>query len=110
MTVNHEGKEEAISLKVIESANKYLKDENDDILINAVRVIMFSAIHLNGKVQSVAPKDDSVIKNLINLLMSSNEDIITNVRHTLINIADLPKGFKIIVNYLSHHIEQLDSV
>lgn len=50
MTVNHEGKEEAISLKVIESANRYLKDENDDILTNAIRVIMFSAIHLNGKV------------------------------------------------------------
>ena len=50
MTVNNEGKEEAILLKVIDSANKYLTNENEDISINAVRVIMFSAIHLKGKI------------------------------------------------------------
>jgi hypothetical protein len=110
MTVNNEGKEEAILLKVIDSANIYLTNANQDISLNAVRVIMFAAIHLNGKVQSVSPKDDCLVKNLISLLDHTNEDIVTNVRQTLINISDLPKGFKIIVHYLSNHISHLDSV
>lgn len=37
-------------------------------------------------------------------------DIVTNVRQTLINIADLPKGFKIIVKYFSLYIESLENV
>lgn len=97
-------------LEVIFTADKYLKNENEDIVLNAVRVIMFSAIHLTGKVQCTQPKDDIIVRNLIDLLNSENDDIVTNVRHTLVNIADLPKGFKIIVRYLSKFIDHLDSV
>ena len=49
MTVNSEGKEEAISLNVVATANNYLLSESPELANNAVRVIMFSAIHLKGK-------------------------------------------------------------
>lgn len=110
MSAHPEGREEAISYEVILTANRYLTSEYEHLVNNAVRVIMFSAIHLKGKPQAISDKDDIIIINLIELLKSSNEDVVANVRHALVVIADLPKGFKVIVKYLSKYVEHLESV
>jgi len=88
----------------------YLNDEHIDVVNYAVSVMMFSSIHLEGKKQCIEPENDQIIKKLIELLNHENIDIVTNVRQTLINIADLPAGFKKIVKYLSLYIESLENI
>jgi hypothetical protein len=110
MAMNSEGKEESISLRMIDTANSYLAHQDDFILNFAVRVIMFSSIHLEGKVQATTPADDSIIKNLINLLEHQTEEVVINVKQTIVNIADLPKGFKIICKYMSSHLIHLETI
>lgn len=110
MTVNPIGKEEAIQEKVIDMADNYLLKSNEDMVNSAVRTIMFGSIHLNGKVQAINKDQGGIIRNLIALLESPNKDIVENVRHALVVIADLPRGYSIVVKYLSAHLEHLKSV
>lgn len=41
---------------------------------------------------------------------SSNADLKLNIKQTLINIADLPKGFQVIAFYLCKNIKILEEV
>lgn len=77
---------------------------------NAVRIIMFSSINIDGKQQAIDKGNGIIIQNLIALLESPNTDIVENVRHALVVIADLPKGYSIVVRYLSAHLEHLKSI
>ena len=110
ISVNHEGKEETITNDTILTSNLYLMNDHIDVVNYAVSVMMFASIHLEGKKQCIKPEDDEIIKRLIELLNHDNLDIVTNVRQTLINVADLPKGFNIITKYLSTYIESLENV
>jgi len=110
IAVNHEGKEETITNKLIRTSNLYLMNDHIDVVNYAVSVMMFASIHLQGKKQCIMPEDDEIIKRLIELLNHENLDVVTNVRQTLINIADLPKGFNIITKYLSTYIESLENI
>ena len=108
--MNNEGKEESIGLKMIETANKYLTHADPDVINAATRVIMFSAIHLEGKNQATAVADDEIVKNLIGLLKHESKDIVRNAEISITNVADLPKGFKIICKYLSEYLTSLDAI
>ena len=110
ISVNHGGKEETIVNEIIITANMFLTHKHIDVVNYAVSVMMFASIHLEGKKQCIKPQDDEIIKRLIELLNHENLDIVTNVRQTLISIADLPQGFNIIVKYLSLYIESLENI
>lgn len=110
IAMNDDGKEESIDLGMIEVANKYLLNEDFEVSNAATKVIMFSSVHLKGKDQATHAENDAIIMSLIRLLGHENKDIVQNAEISLLNIADLPKGFKIICKYLSAHLEDLDRI
>ncbi len=62
ITVNPDGKQEAIEERVIETANNFLKQNNPEEVHYAVVLIMNCTIHLEGKKQCVEYRDNIVIK------------------------------------------------
>ena len=110
IAMKDDGKEESIELGMIDIANEYLNHDDPEVSNAATKVIMFSSVHLKGKDQATKPTNDAVIKNIIALLSSSSKDIVQNAEISLLNIADLPKGFKIICKYLSAHLEDLERI
>jgi hypothetical protein len=69
---------------------------------------MSVTILLAGKKQAVA--DKHIVKNLFKQLVGLDEDIRTNAKQSLINIADLPLGFEIAVSELSRDLMILDEI
>lgn len=110
IAMNEEGKEESIDLGMIEIANEYLLHEDAEVANAATKVIMFSSVHLKGKDQATKSNTDTIVKNLIKLLGHADKDIVQNAEISLLNIADLPKGFRIICKYLSAQLEDLDRI
>lgn len=111
ISLNHEGKNEAIEAKIILNAWKYL---DGDYRFNASHVLMSCVIHLEGKKQAVSCVDDSdnpiIIQKMIERLYDQEENLRTNIKVALINIAEYPLGFDKIINELSDKIDLLNEV
>ena len=117
-----EGKDECVHSEVILTANHYMLSEIHEEIFYAVEVIMMCSIHLKGKNQCLNHNDDLLIKRLISLLSTGDNVLRKNVKQvfynhffvnslkTLKNIADLPKGFLIIVRLLNHEKNLIEEV
>lgn len=110
ISMNDDGKEVSISDNMIHVANKYLKHEDHDLVNAAVKVIMFSSIHLFGKRAATSSQNDEIIQNLISLLEHQSKDIVRNAEISIVNISDLPKGFQKICMYFAAHLAHLDKI
>jgi len=71
---------------------------------------MMCTIQLEGKEQAIEPEDDHIIMNLVLLLDYENEDLRTNVKQALKNIADHPVGIIKITKYLASKVKFLEEV
>lgn len=119
MSINHNGKQECIDNKVIDSSSYFLDPSYSNLAddaLNASLVIMSCSIHLDGKKQIVnaldANEEPRIIKLMINRLMNQHEqpDLRKNLKVALINVAELPIGFHKICHELSDKVEVLDEI
>lgn len=100
--------------------------QNPQEVHNAVVLTMNCTIHLEGKKQAVFENNHEIIhvfsitniyycyltqQRLIDLIEKTNdEDLRLNIKQTLINISDLPKGFQVITFHLCKNIKILEEV
>ncbi|KAL4510611.1 hypothetical protein ABPG72_004765 [Tetrahymena utriculariae] len=108
--VNTQGKEEGIQLKVINTANNFLDSPINEEKKYSVVLIMNCSIHLDGKKQCTYVDDDNLIRKLIALLDSKDENLRVDVKQALKNIAELPDGFLVITAKLAHNLNYLKEV
>ena len=91
------GKEEGITENIIKTASGFLLSEVPEEVKNAVAVIMFTAIHLNGKKQCIYDNKQSIntdiIVRLITLLSNLDESLRKDVIECLRIIAQLKETF-----------------
>jgi len=59
--VNHDGKQEAIDLKLIDTVSKFLTSGKELEVRYSVVFFMFCSIHLEGKKQCTFFEEDSII-------------------------------------------------
>ena len=114
MALHSEGKEEAISEKVILYAWKFLNSEDMMTVFNASHVLMCCTIHLDGKKQATDCEDANgnpiIIQKLVEKLYLKDDDIRENIKTTLANISELPTGSLKITHELSDKYDLIDEV
>ena len=106
ITMNPDGKEEAVRLKTYKIIEPFLSYNNDKVLNYSVRILMFISIHLEGKLQIIDYENDKIILKIINIL-NRNDDIKSNCYQLLINLSENKKGFLKITKYLSSNSTEL---
>lgn len=114
ISMNHEGKQEAIDYKVILNAWKFLSSSDFQSWFNASHVLMSCNVHLDGKKQTVNCIDNHdnplIIQKLIERLYDKEENLRTNIKQTLLYISELPLGFDKVIHELRDKITLLDEV
>ena len=114
ISLNHEGKQEAIDNKVILNSWKFLSSNDFQVRFNASYVLMSCNIHLDGKKQTVncvdANNNPVIIQKLIERLYDKEENLRTNVKAALLYISELPLGFDKVIHELRDKIKLLDEV
>lgn len=118
MSINHEGKQECIDFKVIQTSYPYLVAGPGRVYehaLNTSLILMSCSIHLTGKNQIIDELDadtNPVILQAIVKRLESNQDqgLRNNLKIVLTNVAELPRGFSDITMQLVEKIEILDEV
>eukprot|EP00357_Protocruzia_adherens_P006027 CAMPEP_0114974080 /NCGR_PEP_ID=MMETSP0216-20121206/1323_1 /TAXON_ID=223996 /ORGANISM="Protocruzia adherens, Strain Boccale" /LENGTH=500 /DNA_ID=CAMNT_0002334667 /DNA_START=20 /DNA_END=1522 /DNA_ORIENTATION=+ len=114
ITFNHLGKDEGVDEEVILTARGYLDSEYSDQRRYSCTLIMSVAIHLQGKEQATWDTDKEgnplVIQGLIRRLDETNEDIRTNAKQALVNLAELPESFLKITEQMADRVDLLDEI
>ena len=114
ISLNHEGKQEAIDNEVIMNAWKFFESNDFVDIFNASHVLMSCTIHLAGKNQAVncLDKDGNpvIIQKMVMILFKKEENLRLNIKTSLLNISELPLGFDLVIHELSDKIELLDEV
>lgn len=114
ISLNHDGKQEAIDNKVILFAWRFLSSTDFQDRFNASHVLMSCTIHLDGKKQAVNCMDDSknpiIIQKMVERLSDKEENLRMNIKVTLTNISELPLGFDKVIHELRDKIDLLDEV
>ena len=106
ITMNPDGKEEAVRLNTFKIIEPFLSYNNEKVLNYTVRILMFISIHLEGKLQIINYKEDKIILKIINIL-NKNDDIKSNCYQLLINLSENKKGFMKITKYLCSNPTEL---
>ncbi|EGR27544.1 hypothetical protein IMG5_194070 [Ichthyophthirius multifiliis] len=110
IVVNMEGKQEGIDLYIINTASNFLDSHIQEERKYSSILIMNCSIHLDGKKQCTYVKNDEIIKKLISLLDSKDENLRIDVKQALKNISELPDGFLVITSILAHNLNYLKEV
>jgi hypothetical protein len=121
MSMNHAGKEECIQFDVIQRSYSYLEAGNGrpyNYALNTSLILMSCSIHLDGKNQIIELEEEgddepeSVILNVIinRLKKQEHPALRNNLKITLENVSESPRGFKAITLLLIKKIEIFDEV
>jgi len=60
-TLNSDGKEEGVSIKVMDNIILFLEDQDSEIVNYSLRIVMFLTIDLEGKIQFINYPDEKLM-------------------------------------------------
>ncbi len=119
--MNHAGKEECIQFDVIQRSYSYLEAGNGrsyNDALNTSLILMSCSIHLEGKQQIIELEEEGddepepvILNVIINRLKKQEHPALrNNLKITLENVSESPRGFKAITLLLIKKIEIFDEV
>ena len=99
-TVDNQGKNEAVALRSIEAVEGFLENKNTIVVNSAIRVLMFIAIHPDGRRDIIDYKDRLLLKRFKKLVLIIDNNIRDNMQELIITLSEDGLRFKTIFNSL----------
>lgn len=99
-TMNLDGKEEGIQLRVVQKVSVFLDYEDLQVVNFAVRLLMFLTIDLEGKTQAIQFRDELLVRQLVQVFHKSPA-IKQNCVEVLLNLSESQIGFRMVYRHMS---------